>query len=528
MNITFIILILIIISLYIRHRNKKKKIAFCFLIYDKIHNEELWYRFFKNIDPNKYNIYIHYKINTPLKYFEQYKLNNPIPTEYGDISLVKAHRLLFREALKDKDNYKFINVSNSCFPMKSFNHIYNELTKDNKGHFIQQSRLMIDHIFKELTPDIPEKYINKSSQWFILNREHAIIVTQQRIINNYIDMFAPEEVFFITTLFQHGKQNTLTLSPNISDKATTYTCWPDNNCKYISSEDSQYNGPNHKSPRNYTNISPNELYYLNKSKCLFGRKFADNCYGLQNSLFLKKKNLVFSSVGDKTNFINNWLSHKNEKNFDLWVIYYGKNTSDLYKDDVDYWERRKGSKMQNFHYIWNKYRDLILTYDRFFILDDDIEFNTYDINECFRISKQYNLWMLQPSFHGDSKISHKITKKQNNSLLRYSNFVEINTPLISKEVITDIMKMYCPSLTGWGIDCMMSHILINKKGFNTKKIAILDKVSCVNPDEDKKGGGQREIVLLQPNIVRQEKWQYFKQKNKITFDIDQIKQYGSI
>ena len=48
-----------------------KKIAFCFLIYDIINHEELWNIFFKNVDANKYTIYIHYKFNKPLKYFEK-------------------------------------------------------------------------------------------------------------------------------------------------------------------------------------------------------------------------------------------------------------------------------------------------------------------------------------------------------------------------------------------------------------------------------------------------------------------------
>ena len=52
---------------------KIKKLGFCFLIYDKINLEELWNIFFKNIYKKKYNIYIHYKIDVPLKYFEEYK-----------------------------------------------------------------------------------------------------------------------------------------------------------------------------------------------------------------------------------------------------------------------------------------------------------------------------------------------------------------------------------------------------------------------------------------------------------------------
>ena len=58
-----------------------KKIAFCFLIYDIINHEELWNIFFKDIDTNLYNIYIHYKNNKQLKYFEKYKLDNCIETK---------------------------------------------------------------------------------------------------------------------------------------------------------------------------------------------------------------------------------------------------------------------------------------------------------------------------------------------------------------------------------------------------------------------------------------------------------------
>jgi len=78
-----------------------KKIAFCFLIYDIINHEELWNIFFKNVNKNKYNIYIHYKYNKQLKYFEKYKLNNCIKTSYADISLVKAQNLLLEKALTD-------------------------------------------------------------------------------------------------------------------------------------------------------------------------------------------------------------------------------------------------------------------------------------------------------------------------------------------------------------------------------------------------------------------------------------------
>ena len=55
----FLLLLLIIIIIYyvkyekeyfISNNTSPKKIAFCFLIYDKINNEKLWYDYIKGID----------------------------------------------------------------------------------------------------------------------------------------------------------------------------------------------------------------------------------------------------------------------------------------------------------------------------------------------------------------------------------------------------------------------------------------------------------------------------------------------
>ena len=63
-----------VIGIMTEWNKKNKKIALCFLIYEEIYHEDLWYNFLKNVDKKKYNIYIHYKTNKPLKYFEKYKL----------------------------------------------------------------------------------------------------------------------------------------------------------------------------------------------------------------------------------------------------------------------------------------------------------------------------------------------------------------------------------------------------------------------------------------------------------------------
>ena len=241
----------------------------------------------------------------------------------------------------------------------------------------------------------------------------------------------------------------------------------------------------------------------------------------------KHKNLVFTSAGDQTNFTSHWLQDKNNRNFDIWVIYYGDSKEDKYKQDVDYWERRKGSKFQNFYYIWKKYNQVIKSYKKIFILDDDIIFKTNDINKCFQMSYQYNLWLLQPSFSPGSKVSIDVTRQRSNSLLRYTNFVEINTPLLDISVLDDIMNKYDPILVGWGIDLLISWVLINRPGYHSNKIAILDSVPCINPHDSAKGN-LREISRLQSTKNRIDIYHQYANKNHINFTGKDIKTYKYI
>ena len=173
-----------------------KKIAFLFLIYDKINMEELWKKFFKKIDNNKYNIYIHFKINKPLKYFEKYKLCNCIPTSYADISIVRAQNILLKEALKDENNEHFIFLSNSCVPFKNFDYIYNKLTID-KSYFNITPQTQCFPRCNDLLKYIEKNCIQKASQWCILNRNTVHFF----INNNYTylfndEFFAPDEHYF--------------------------------------------------------------------------------------------------------------------------------------------------------------------------------------------------------------------------------------------------------------------------------------------------------------------------------------------
>lgn len=258
-----------------------KKIAFCFLIYDKINNEEHWYKFFEKVDKKKYNIYIHFKKNKKLKYFENMKINSLKDTNWCGPSLVKAQNLLLKEALRDKDNNHFIFISNSCLPIKSFDYIYNHLNI-NKSYFYET---------KSHTKYFDDMIAYKSPQWCILNRKHSKLLISEDIekLNKKIFMHftekgrghvnkfsgCPDEYCYITILNHLGERKNIIITNKDFDYATTYRSQYDEYRNFIRSRKSGR-------PSNYTLICPEEIDFLKKIKSFFLRKVNDKCEGIES------------------------------------------------------------------------------------------------------------------------------------------------------------------------------------------------------------------------------------------------------
>jgi hypothetical protein len=256
------------------------KLAFIFLIYSTINHESIWYKFFKNVDKTRYNIYIHYKTDIKLEFFDEYKVKNIINTKYADISIVKAQNYMLNEALIDVNNTHFIFLSGSCIPFKSFDYIYNVLdSKFSYFHIADKKECLPD--CREALNYIDIKYLNKASQWCILNKKHSILLINganyyKHVHNhntlNYLvwfnNSYAPDELCYLTFLarvFNNKLENEIiaTYYNKPPEYATTFANWEGMNYKYVS----------HNELKNYVYISENELIHLINSPCLFGRKF---------------------------------------------------------------------------------------------------------------------------------------------------------------------------------------------------------------------------------------------------------------
>lgn len=253
------------------------KIAFIFLIYNVINHEDIWYNFFKNIDKNKYSIYIHYKSDEKLKYFEEYKIKDIIKTKYADISIVTAQNNVLKIALQDLNNTNFIFLSGSCIPLKPFNYIYETIEPLYSYFHIADADESLPDCYDTLKY-IERKYLKKASQWCILNRKHSNMLVYYGLLNysnsqlNYIKWFhnayAPDELCYLTFLayiYSNNLYNEIiaTYYHEPPEKATTFANWEGMNYKYVSDNEL----------KNYIYINECELKHLLYSPCLFGRKF---------------------------------------------------------------------------------------------------------------------------------------------------------------------------------------------------------------------------------------------------------------
>ena len=115
-----------------------KKIAFLFLVIDNPNFPKIWNSYFRG-HKDKYNIYIHPKFPDKLTWNKKYIINNLKETKWGFIT--NAYYQLLDIAFKNKDNIKFITISESCIPLKCFDDLYNEIIENKENENISYIKL---------------------------------------------------------------------------------------------------------------------------------------------------------------------------------------------------------------------------------------------------------------------------------------------------------------------------------------------------------------------------------------------------
>jgi len=281
------------------------KLAFLFIIYDKIEKEDIWYNFFKDVDINLYTIYIHskYPDNTKLNdFFTKYLVKDNYKTSWGTYSQINLQNRLLELSIQDDNNYKFIFMSGAHIPLHNFYFIYNTLTCNNNSifsYFAINKKIVTCYDRKNKTNNLYLKYLlkinpkykkiynitkwNYGSSWCILNKDHTnFILNNEKTIKDIFDKcHFCDEYAYLNYLLSNNKTN-------IINKATTY-----HNFKVAS------NKKYRKLPHTFEKLElTDDLLNTLKPNYLFVRKVTEDT--------IVNENLIFKNIEP----INDFFSQK--------------------------------------------------------------------------------------------------------------------------------------------------------------------------------------------------------------------------
>ena len=183
---------------------------------------------------------------------------------------------------------------------------------------------------------------------------------------------------------------------------------------------------------------------------------------------METKNLILATVGDNS-YHKEWINGNN--NFDLILIYYGDNNDIFldYRKDAMLCINQKGQKYPMIKNFIIDNTELLSKYDHIWLPDDDLLISTNAINSFFNIAKQHGIILCQPALI-NNQVAHPITKINDGTLFRYTNFVEVMAPLFTYESLMMLCNDFDLSESGWGLDVTWAYRL----NYPHDKIAIID------------------------------------------------------
>jgi hypothetical protein len=165
-----------------------------------------------------------------------------------------------------------------------------------------------------------------------------------------------------------------------------------------------------------------------------------------------------------------------ERNWDLCISFYGKEDRFSPTDFAEYHViQNREQKFAALHKLL--YRDSpFWDYQHVMFPDDDLMMSWSSINRLFETSRCLGLHLAQPSLLAESVGYHKIVFQNKGFRLRFTNFVEIMTPIFSRTALEVCVPTFANSPRGFGLDLIWPFLL----GDQPCRIAIIDEVGVLH------------------------------------------------
>ena len=149
-----------------------KQIAFLFLTIENPNFTKIWDSYFRN-KSSKYNLYIHPKYPEKVTWKKSKIIKNLKETGWGFI--VEAYYELLKSAFQNKNNVKFVTISESDVPIKDFDTFYNDCINDEKSwiKFLKIKKYNWEERIKKQPKNGKSPFFIKHYARFCLNRKHV-------------------------------------------------------------------------------------------------------------------------------------------------------------------------------------------------------------------------------------------------------------------------------------------------------------------------------------------------------------------
>ncbi len=190
-----------------------------------------------------------------------------------------------------------------------------------------------------------------------------------------------------------------------------------------------------------------------------------------------RRNLVVLRAGT-TSLHRGWARDIDpaDRNWDLCISWYDSFARFDEDPDADYHILQPDvQKWQAVHRLF--WQDSPLwRYDFVAFPDDDLAWSWRGVNIAFERMRDFDLLLGQPSLDPSGHVIHDITRRHDGTALRFTNFVEVMTPIFSRDALRRCAETFALSRSGFGLD----HIWPKLLGEPEHRIAIIDETSVVH------------------------------------------------
>lgn len=185
-------------------------------------------------------------------------------------------------------------------------------------------------------------------------------------------------------------------------------------------------------------------------------------------LYGKPKYLVISTCSDRS-LHRFWCP---SEAYDTFLIYYGD--GDGFPGESTYYLKARGPKFHLIEQALQLHPEILSKYHYVWLPDDDVLLSSEEVARLFDLSFQYNLHLSQPALIGWYGPSCVLTTP--GTVLRYTNWVEIMCPCLSRQAIHQCRPTFTENITGWSIDAAWNVLL----GHPRNRIAVIDDVVAIH------------------------------------------------